>query len=323
MELAEFEQLLSRALHACGATRRALVHLSDESGALAPAYQLWPLVVRHYWHQGTLERWGYDRVLWVPLGYTSGFWGKRSGHPEYQVSVENEGDLPAASTETPGTHAMPPASRGLHWAFVGNGQKGLRPEMLATWAKALPAYVVHSSSGFLAPGPGTLSSSRHRELLEQAIFCPCPCGYQHPDTFRFAEALEAGCLPVVADKFDHQTDIWGAKADDAGYFDAYAAYAYRAFRGAPPPPAKGNFPVAATAGDWASQAGLAANALKTAQLPNAAELGTAAHDAASRVQARAELELEVRQLELTSWWGQLKMRIGDEIGARLKAALDT
>ena len=40
------------------------------------------------------------------------------------------------------------------------------------------------------------------ETLTNAIFCPAPTGWWHPDSFRFTEAIEAGCFPLVDGKPD-------------------------------------------------------------------------------------------------------------------------
>ena len=34
-------------------------------------------------------------------------------------------------------------------------------------------------------------------ILMNSIFCPAPTGDINPDSFRFSEALEAGCIPIV------------------------------------------------------------------------------------------------------------------------------
>ena len=36
-----------------------------------------------------------------------------------------------------------------------------------------------------------------RAALSRAVFCPAPTGWYNPDSYRFAEALEVGCFPLV------------------------------------------------------------------------------------------------------------------------------
>lgn len=117
---------------------------------------------------------------------------------------------------------------------------------------------------FLKVGSGSVA----RRMLEKAVFCPCPCGFEHPDSFRFAEALEAGCLPVVGSNCGAKPPPLqplqelspGEKEEDHGdssssssgyqhrqhhnYFLDYAEYASRAL-GAPP---LGSAAAAATVG---------------------------------------------------------------------------
>ena len=77
-----------------------------------------------------------------------------------------------------------PGARPFDFVFFGNGAKGGRPGMLAALARALPTRAVVSSAGFL--GRGTVGSgSMAAPLLRQAAFCPTPCGFEHPDSFRY------------------------------------------------------------------------------------------------------------------------------------------
>lgn len=67
----------------------------------------------------------------------------------------------------------------------------------------------------------------------------CARRYEHPDSFRFAEALEAGCLPLVAacegDLADPLAPPGSSSTSTSrgAYFRAYARYAEATF-GAPP-----------------------------------------------------------------------------------------
>ena len=158
-------ELLGRALQICEA-QPALLHLADEGGRFDGGYQLWPFVIRNYYSAALPRRWG-GKVLVAPLGYASGFAQSAS------LWTNRSGDSPAA-----------PGARPFDFVFFGNGAKGGRPGMLAALARALPTRAVVSSAGFL--GRGTVGSgSMAAPLLRQAAFCPTPCGFEHPDSFRY------------------------------------------------------------------------------------------------------------------------------------------
>jgi hypothetical protein len=44
--------------------------------------------------------------------------------------------------------------------------------------------------------PASLKKSEYLAALANSIFVPCPDG-NNPETFRFYEALQAGCIPLV------------------------------------------------------------------------------------------------------------------------------
>ena len=51
--------------------RSALVHLSDEGGAVDDFYEPWPVIWRQYYSEALAERWG-AKLRFLPLGYASG-----------------------------------------------------------------------------------------------------------------------------------------------------------------------------------------------------------------------------------------------------------
>jgi len=67
------------------------------------------------------------------------------------------------------------ASRSFDWVFVGNGRKRARPAQLRALSDAMPVHALISSTGFLGRGAVGLGSVA-RPLMEDAVFCPIPCG---------------------------------------------------------------------------------------------------------------------------------------------------
>src|SRR3989304_4143877 len=56
-----------------------------------------------------------------------------------------------------------------------------------------------------------LSRKDYYELLSRTKIAICPSGPETPDTFRFYEALESGCVPIVDDKIPKNakdTNYW-------------------------------------------------------------------------------------------------------------------
>ena len=43
----------------------------------------------------------------------------------------------------------------------------------------------------------SLNSEKYYEIICNSIYVPVPHGFFHPETYRFYEALEAGCIPLV------------------------------------------------------------------------------------------------------------------------------
>ena len=43
----------------------------------------------------------------------------------------------------------------------------------------------------------SLNSNKYYEILCNSIYVPVPHGFFHPETYRFYEALESGCIPLV------------------------------------------------------------------------------------------------------------------------------
>jgi hypothetical protein len=80
-----------------------------------------------------------------------------------------------------------------HWSFFGTDWKG-RAEALKplTSSKLLGNYKFFGQWN----DPANLSREEYLDAILNSIFVPCPDGV-NPETFRFYEALQAGCIPLI------------------------------------------------------------------------------------------------------------------------------
>ena len=83
--------------------------------------------------------------------------------------------------------------RNLTWSFFGtdwNGRKDLLQPLFDISGKYDAQFFKDWND------PGALKKERYISTLLDTVFVPCPDG-MNPETFRFYEALECGCLPVL------------------------------------------------------------------------------------------------------------------------------
>jgi hypothetical protein len=86
----------------------------------------------------------------------------------------------------------------LNWFYSGQVNHLNRRQCVAQ-LKMMPA-----GSGFLNESPGFWSGLPRDEYYRKLASCkvaPCPTGAATPDTLRLGEALEAGCVPIVEDRW--------------------------------------------------------------------------------------------------------------------------
>jgi GR25 family glycosyltransferase involved in LPS biosynthesis len=81
--------------------------------------------------------------------------------------------------------------RSLIWSFVGTGWKG-RDRVLEPLKALEPNTAIFYKDWM---DPEQLNAEQYTEICETSIFMACPGG-QNPETFRFWEALEFGCIPL-------------------------------------------------------------------------------------------------------------------------------
>jgi len=107
---------------------------------------------------------------------------------ESKISV-----LPLGYRWSPGATGATVPFRDLHWSFSGTNWRGRSDQM-----KPLTDSKLNSNCKFLSKwnDPEGLSQADYLAEMKQSIFIPCPGG-QNPETFRFYEALECGCIPLV------------------------------------------------------------------------------------------------------------------------------
>lgn len=100
---------------------------------------------------------------------------------------------PLNSSQAPLIRTPNTPFRENHWCFFGTDWNG-RSELLAPLLKA---NLLKSCKFFENwNDPSGLSREEYLCEMTNSIFVPCPDG-MNPETFRFYEALEAGCIPLI------------------------------------------------------------------------------------------------------------------------------
>jgi hypothetical protein len=155
------------------------IHLSDETlGDDVGFYHLGMCkhIFRTYYHPMVSK---YPHVTTIGLGYKTGF-------TRIQVS-----------TEYP---------RFYHWCFAGNLHSASRLSQVVSYCPLFPYYLHTTMDGFSSKDGLTVDKYKH--MLLSSKFALCPQGQGNLDTFRFYEALEAGCIPVVLRETAQQPSYW-------------------------------------------------------------------------------------------------------------------
>jgi GR25 family glycosyltransferase involved in LPS biosynthesis len=153
-----------------------VLHMSDEFGTDPIDFYEWPGclgVIRNYSRPGLPEK-----AKVIPLGF---HW-----------------NVPKC---IPLSHTPRPPFREFLWSFVGTEWKGRKE-------KLLPLMKLHEHKCVFMDdwnSPKMLGREENLAILLNSWFVPCPGG-QNAETFRFYEALEAGCVPILV-KDDVYTHI--------------------------------------------------------------------------------------------------------------------
>lgn len=176
-----------------------LLHLSDEVGTVDDFYEPWPFIMRQYWSPQLRERWGDQKLAFMPLGFAT-------GHNRYN-------DASVILSQRP-----------LNWTFVGYPGHPTRRAMLNAMQSRVPGGMVHETSS-VAVGfqwsPDLLPAPEIAGFMRNSKFCPAPMGFVAPDSFRLWEALEASCIPLLdAVDIQRHDDV----LHDRSYFPAFFEY---------------------------------------------------------------------------------------------------
>lgn len=89
-------------------------------------------------------------------------------------------------------HSLPAIDRDLSWFFAGQVNHARRVECVNQLAQ-FPHGTLVSTLGFQQGMP----LEEYYRHMRRARIVPCPAGPLTPDSFRFAEALEAGAVPIL------------------------------------------------------------------------------------------------------------------------------
>ena len=190
-------QLLFRALGVCNA-KVVLYHIGDSGNINSwHAYDsnAIQIVLRSYHLDGLQQNKYHTKIIEIPAGYVSSF------HFD-----------PLTQTHAAGTAVKPPSARSTRWSYLTSpAYREINDAPLQDVAiDALGRMPGEYLYGDLVP------PWKVRDILEDSVFCPCPQGQDHPNTFRFSEAVEAGCFPVVDHAEGYFTNF---SATHTPYFD--------------------------------------------------------------------------------------------------------
>ena len=157
----------------------SLVHLSNENLEHNIDYYAKANRVYRNYYDSNIKL---DNVVFIPLGFKSGF---------YNTDINN---LNVVDTKT------------YEFCFIGH-PKADRFDML----NILDKYNTYKHLTNNWNCPTSLNIDQCKNIYYHTKFAPCPMGFSHPDSFRFMEALESGCIPIIKKygSFDYHTKIWG------------------------------------------------------------------------------------------------------------------
>jgi len=126
--------------------------------------------------------------------------------------------------------SLVPQERDLHWLFAGQVTHERREQCVAaletsrslwgTPTNKMPPEAPITSILIKTQSFGAgLSHESYYDFMRRALIVPCPAGPATPDSFRMAEALEAGAVPVLdAYALDRVEGYWDVVFGDHPFF---------------------------------------------------------------------------------------------------------
>jgi GR25 family glycosyltransferase involved in LPS biosynthesis len=158
-----------------------ILHLSDEfSKDPVQLYKL-PLckrVVRNYSRVDVTD----EKVVTIPLGFAHGYCGNHDGSSSNHDGNSSNSDSDSFSQWQKRTYIW--SFHGTNWFNRGSDLKPL---------ERLIPHSLKLQQDFL--DKDMTSPAEYRDLLKKSQFIPVPRG-NSPETYRFYEALENGCIPL-------------------------------------------------------------------------------------------------------------------------------
>lgn len=151
-----------------------VIHLSDETLQNTCNYLESPsclFAIRNYHHPILYKN---PKVITIGLGYKYGFT-----------------DNPSIRSSTPW----------FHWCFIGALHNQERRDAVTSFLQLKPYLLKMSNGGFNSE---SLTTAEYKQTMILSKFALCPIGQGNLDTFRFYEAMESGCVPVVLNRTEKQ-----------------------------------------------------------------------------------------------------------------------
>ena len=173
LELNQINHGLIQAIKDIG-SKVILYHMGDENAAVnRDGYAQCDLVIRNYFFNDIFCSVGLDeKIIWAPCGFKSGV------GPRDVINLKSIDERQYLS---------------IFSGWLGNQQSLNNERLVFSGAvkKCGSNLFLSATNGF---GEGW-NVGLYAAMMESAIFAPCPAG-NSPETIRFYDALELGCIPI-------------------------------------------------------------------------------------------------------------------------------
>jgi len=156
----------------------------------------------------------YSKVVWIIIGDEEGiFHSDQLQHPNQRlwwfmppINPKQKVDVPAINGWTTKALDLIYEQKKRHlprkwdWSFYGQVTHSRRVQCVDA-LQSIPNGDIVVTPGFSQGVP----QEQYFETMVQSKFVPCPAGPCTVDSFRFAEALEAGCIPIADNRTQHES----------------------------------------------------------------------------------------------------------------------